>query len=211
MRGGACMHGGACRELIRAVRACKTAAEEREVVAKESAALREAARDNEMIVYRHRNVAKLMYIHMLGYPTHFGQMETLKLIASNGFAEKVGAGGAGAVPLPRNHRGWRCPSPQWQQAAQQQEGGVQAWLVVPIGVRVGCQVVGGEALDWAGLGWVLLGWRGAPGLVLVDRHRSQHTVRANAAPQHRHIWCTYDGRQHGQIRRCDALLVNSGC
>lgn len=37
-----------------------------------------------------RNVAKLMYIHMLGYPTHFGQMETLKLIASNGFPEKVG-------------------------------------------------------------------------------------------------------------------------
>lgn len=32
-----------------------------------------------------------MYIHMLGYPTHFGQMETLKLIASSGFPEKVGA------------------------------------------------------------------------------------------------------------------------
>lgn len=29
-----------------------------------------------------------MYIHMLGYPTHFGQMETLKLIASSGFPEK---------------------------------------------------------------------------------------------------------------------------
>ncbi len=30
-----------------------------------------------------------MYIHMLGYPTHFGQMETLKLIAGSGFPEKV--------------------------------------------------------------------------------------------------------------------------
>ncbi len=30
-----------------------------------------------------------MYIHMLGYPTHFGQMETLKLIASLGFPEKA--------------------------------------------------------------------------------------------------------------------------
>lgn len=40
-----------------------------------------------------RNVAKLMYMHMLGYPTHFGQMETLKLIASAGFPEKVGAAG----------------------------------------------------------------------------------------------------------------------
>lgn len=30
-----------------------------------------------------------MFMHMLGYPTHFGQMETLKLVASNGFADKV--------------------------------------------------------------------------------------------------------------------------
>lgn len=82
------------RELIRAVRACKTAAEEREVIAKESAALRESFRDQDANEYRHRNVAKLMYIHMLGYPTHFGQMETLKLIAATGFAEKVGLGPA---------------------------------------------------------------------------------------------------------------------
>jgi hypothetical protein len=59
------------------------------VVAKESAALREAFREGDP-KSRHRNVAKLMYIHMLGYPTHFGQMETLKLIAANGFPEKVG-------------------------------------------------------------------------------------------------------------------------
>ena len=76
------------RELIRSVRQCKTAAEERDVVAKESAALRNAFREQDTL-YRHRNVAKLMYIHMLGYPTHFGQMETLKLIAANGFPEKV--------------------------------------------------------------------------------------------------------------------------
>eukprot|EP00198_Chlamydomonas_reinhardtii_P006516 XP_001695852.1 gamma-adaptin [Chlamydomonas reinhardtii] len=75
------------RDLIKQVRACKTAAEEREVIAKESAALREAFRDQDQS-YRHRNVAKLMYIHMLGYPTHFGQMETLKLIAGSGFPEK---------------------------------------------------------------------------------------------------------------------------
>uniref|UniRef100_A0A383VEJ1 AP-1 complex subunit gamma n=1 Tax=Tetradesmus obliquus TaxID=3088 RepID=A0A383VEJ1_TETOB len=75
------------RELIRAVRSCKTQAEERDVIAKESAALREAFREQDPR-YRHRNIAKLMYIHMLGYPTHFGQMETLKLIAANGFPEK---------------------------------------------------------------------------------------------------------------------------
>eukprot|EP00438_Fugacium_kawagutii_P020261 Skav218156 [mRNA] locus=scaffold4591:51384:67486:+ [translate_table: standard] len=44
--------------------------------------------------FRHRNVAKLLFIHMMGYPTHFGQtlavarMECLKLIASSKFAEK---------------------------------------------------------------------------------------------------------------------------
>jgi uncharacterized protein (UPF0147 family) len=29
-----------------------------------------------------------MFMHMLGYPTHFGQMECVKLIAASGFAEK---------------------------------------------------------------------------------------------------------------------------
>jgi hypothetical protein len=76
------------------VRACKTAAEERDVIAKESAALREAFREQDAR-YRHRNIAKLMYIHMLGYPTHFGQMETLKLIAASGFPEKVRPAGRG--------------------------------------------------------------------------------------------------------------------
>ena len=60
------------------------------MISKESAALRNAFK-NQDSTYRHRNVAKLMFIHMLGYPTHFGQMETLKLIAASGFPEKVGA------------------------------------------------------------------------------------------------------------------------
>lgn len=76
-----------CRDMIRAIRACKTAAEERAVVRKESAAIRAAVGENDND-YRHRNLAKLMFIHMLGYPTHFGQMECLKLIASSGFPEK---------------------------------------------------------------------------------------------------------------------------
>lgn len=75
------------RDLIRAVRACKTAAEERAVISKECALIRTAIKEEEE-QYRHRNVAKLMFIHMLGYPTHFGQMECLKLISAQGFPEK---------------------------------------------------------------------------------------------------------------------------
>lgn len=73
--------------MIRAIRACKTAAEERAVVRKECASIRASVSDNDND-YRHRNLAKLMFIHMLGYPTHFGQMECLKLIAAPGFPEK---------------------------------------------------------------------------------------------------------------------------
>ncbi|KAK2352351.1 hypothetical protein P8452_42371 [Trifolium repens] len=79
--------GTRLRDMIRAIRACKTAAEERGVVRKECAAIRASINENDQD-YRHRNMAKLMFIHMLGYPTHFGQMECLKLIASPGFPEK---------------------------------------------------------------------------------------------------------------------------
>ncbi|CAM8916118.1 unnamed protein product [Rhodiola kirilowii] len=79
--------GTRLRDMIRSIRACKTAAEERAVVRKECAAIRTSINENDPD-YRHRNLAKLMFIHMLGYPTHFGQMECLKLIASAGFPEK---------------------------------------------------------------------------------------------------------------------------
>ena len=75
------------RELIKAVRACKTAAEERGVISKECALIRTAIKEEDE-VNRDRNVAKLMYIHMLGYPTHFGQLECLKLISSPTFPQK---------------------------------------------------------------------------------------------------------------------------
>ncbi|KAL5212792.1 hypothetical protein ABZP36_023639 [Zizania latifolia] len=79
--------GTRLRDMIRAIRACKTAAEERAVVRRECAEIRSAISENEQEL-RHRNMAKLMFIHMLGYPTHFGQMECLKLIAAAGFPEK---------------------------------------------------------------------------------------------------------------------------
>lgn len=54
------------RELIKTVRSCKTAQEEREVIAKECAGIRTSFKEGENS-YRARNVAKLLYIHMLGY------------------------------------------------------------------------------------------------------------------------------------------------
>nr|KAJ0217592.1 hypothetical protein LSAT_V11C300130970 [Lactuca sativa] len=60
---------------------------QRAVVRKECASIRASVSDNDND-FRHRNLAKLMFIHMLGYPTHFGQMECLKLIAALGFPKK---------------------------------------------------------------------------------------------------------------------------
>ncbi|KAL3123759.1 hypothetical protein niasHT_009972 [Heterodera trifolii] len=69
------------RDLIRQVRAARTAAEERAVVEKESANIRDSFRDDDN-KYKCRNMAKLLYIHMLGYPAHFGQVECVKLVGS---------------------------------------------------------------------------------------------------------------------------------
>jgi AP-1 complex subunit gamma-1 len=75
------------RDLIREIRSARTAAEERAVVNRECAQIRDSFRDEDN-TYRCRNVAKLLYIHMLGYPAHFGQLECLKLIASAKYSEK---------------------------------------------------------------------------------------------------------------------------
>ena len=47
----------------------KTAQEERAVIAKECALIRTAFKDN-LTAFRHRNVAKLLFIHMLGASTY---------------------------------------------------------------------------------------------------------------------------------------------
>lgn len=75
------------RDMIKDIRACKTAAQEREIISKESALIRTSFRKEES-EYRARNVAKLIYIHMMGYPTHFAQMECLKLIVSPNYGDK---------------------------------------------------------------------------------------------------------------------------
>lgn len=59
------------RDLIKQIRDCKTAAEERALVQKEKALIRESFKNNEE-EYRPRNVAKLLFINMLGHNTDFG-------------------------------------------------------------------------------------------------------------------------------------------
>lgn len=58
------------RDLIRQIRAARTAAEERTVVNKECAYIRSTFREEDS-VWRCRNIAKLLYIHMLGFVLNF--------------------------------------------------------------------------------------------------------------------------------------------
>jgi AP-1 complex subunit gamma-1 len=78
------------REVIKQIRQCKTAAEERAVVSKESALIRNAFKSNkqEESKNRNRNIAKLLFFNLLGYPTHFGQFECIKCVSSSNFTEK---------------------------------------------------------------------------------------------------------------------------
>ncbi|KAF9453558.1 gamma-adaptin [Macrolepiota fuliginosa MF-IS2] len=75
------------KALIKGIRACKTVADERALIQQESAAIRASFREEDSY-QRHNNIAKLLYIHMLGSPAHFGQIECLKLVASPRFADK---------------------------------------------------------------------------------------------------------------------------
>ncbi|KAI9507678.1 Adaptor protein complex AP-1 gamma subunit [Russula earlei] len=75
------------KALIKGIRACKTVADERALIQQESAAIRASFREEDSYT-RHNNVAKLLYIHMLGSPAHFGQIECLKLVASPRFTDK---------------------------------------------------------------------------------------------------------------------------
>lgn len=65
------------RDLIRQIRAARTAAEERTVVNKECAYIRSTFREEDS-VWRCRNIAKLLYIHMLGFVSKYHVSVTLK-------------------------------------------------------------------------------------------------------------------------------------
>ena len=78
------------KDLIRNIRAARTAADERAVVQKELAIIRDSFREEDAM-YRCRNVAKVLYIHMLGYAAHFGQVKqdssTLNIKAFSGISQ----------------------------------------------------------------------------------------------------------------------------
>uniref|UniRef100_A0A1A8P6D0 AP-1 complex subunit gamma n=1 Tax=Nothobranchius pienaari TaxID=704102 RepID=A0A1A8P6D0_9TELE len=75
------------QEMIRAIRSARTQCEERGVIQRECAAIRAQFRQNDNGGRSH-NLAKLLYVHMLGYPAHFGQMECVRMIASPRYSEK---------------------------------------------------------------------------------------------------------------------------
>lgn len=73
--------------MIRAIRSARTQCEERGVIQRECAAIRAQFRQADNGGRSH-NLAKLLYVHMLGYPAHFGQMECVRMIASPRYSEK---------------------------------------------------------------------------------------------------------------------------
>uniref|UniRef100_A0AAR2LNZ3 AP-1 complex subunit gamma n=1 Tax=Pygocentrus nattereri TaxID=42514 RepID=A0AAR2LNZ3_PYGNA len=75
------------QEMIRVIRSARTQGEERGVIQRECAAIRAQFRQADSGGRSH-NLAKLLYVHMLGYPAHFGQMECVRMIASPRYSEK---------------------------------------------------------------------------------------------------------------------------
>lgn len=74
--------------LITRVRRAKTAAEERAIIKKESAYIRTVL-GSEPSRHAKRNLVKLMYLRMLGYPSEFGQVPCLALITKGDYSAKV--------------------------------------------------------------------------------------------------------------------------
>lgn len=94
-----------CSTLITKVRRAKTAAEERAIIKQESAYIRTVL-GSEPSRHAKRNLVKLMYMRMLGYPSEFGQVPCLALITKGDYSAK-----ARPHPLPQPRRSRRPLSP----------------------------------------------------------------------------------------------------
>lgn len=75
------------KQIVGQVRRCKTAEEERKLVARECARLRDRFSTGGPQT-RCVALTKLLYFYVLGYPAHFGQLECLALVASSRFIDK---------------------------------------------------------------------------------------------------------------------------
>ena len=73
--------------FIKQVKNASTAEEERSVIANESAAIRSDFGQSHIENLRD-NITKLIFIFLLGYPAHYGQMACLELISKQGYSDK---------------------------------------------------------------------------------------------------------------------------
>lgn len=81
--------GSSLRSFIKDVRGAKTLADERAIITKQSAKIRTKLRDDHLPHEKRRvNIQKLLYLYILGEKTHFGQVESINLIASDDFVDK---------------------------------------------------------------------------------------------------------------------------
>ena len=71
------------KDFIKAIRRCKSASEERALLAREAASIRNALKNPNITAdHRYHSLGKLVVMHLLGYPVLFGQVECMKLAAS---------------------------------------------------------------------------------------------------------------------------------
>ena len=83
------MVASSLRSFIKDVRNAKTLADERSVISKQSAKIRTKLRDDRLSNEKKRaNIQKLLYLYILGEKTHFGQVGSINLIASDEFVDK---------------------------------------------------------------------------------------------------------------------------
>ena len=73
--------------FIKQVKNASSAEEERSIIATESAKIRNDFGQSQYDNLKD-NLTKLIFIYLLGYPSHFGQMATLQLISKQPFHEK---------------------------------------------------------------------------------------------------------------------------
>lgn len=81
--------GSSLKSFIKDVRNAKTLSDERTIITKQSAKIRTKLRDDHLSSSKKReNIQKLLYLYILGEPTHFAQVECINLIASDQFVDK---------------------------------------------------------------------------------------------------------------------------